>query len=132
VFVSGLASRRQLLLRVGLPIVSMVVGGTTMSRLFASILGRADAQVQQRAALLRRTWTIAGIVFTACALLGWYLIAYHRLVEIAMVLSMFQAFATMCRGLVRVKTISAVSEYFEPGRGCETHLRAAPSYSATT
>jgi hypothetical protein len=130
-FVSGLASRRELLLKVGVPMISMVAGGTALSRLFASLLGRANAQVQQRATLLRRTWAITGVVFTACALLGSYLVAYHRLVEMAMVLSMFQAIAIMCRGLVRVKMISAVSAHFETrARVRTTSARTPRSYSA--
>ena len=58
-------------------------------------------------------WTIAGVVFTVCALLGWYLIAYHGLVRAAMMLTMCQAAATICRGVVRVKIISAVDDHVE-------------------
>ncbi len=127
-FIPGLGPRRRLLSMVGLPLASMVGGGAILSRWFAAILGRSALEVQQRAALFRRMWTIAGVVFTVCALLGWYLIAYHGLVRAAMVLTMCQAAATICRGAVRVKIISAVNEHVET----RARVRTAPGRVATS
>jgi hypothetical protein len=111
-FATVVGSRRGLLVRTGVPLVNLATGGKALAGLYQSIADRSTPDVVRRASVLRTAWTASGVSWTACALLGWYL-GYQGLVRTAMLLSMCQAAATLCRGLIRTQTIEAITSHLD-------------------
>ena len=104
----GAGSRMGLLMRVGIPGVSLAVGGRALSGPFRSLDGHVAPGLAPRASRLRTRWMTAGVVLTVCAVAGW-LLGLQGFTRPAMLLSICQSIATASRGVMRATFIRDVT-----------------------
>lgn len=102
----GLGSRAWLLCQVGVPAMSLVLGGRAIGRLWAATDGSEERRRgwNDKVTRVQVVWAAAGFIWTASAIAGAVLGAQGATV-IAMVVGEVQCLATVARGLLRARVI---------------------------
>jgi len=105
--VRELGSRGWLLCQAAVPVISSVLSGRAIGRLWRAIV-QADERGAEGMKHFAVVWTGAGLVWIAAAIAGGVLGSQQAIVA-AMLASTLQSIATMVRGALRVRAINDVS-----------------------
>ncbi len=102
----GLESRAWLSSQVGVPVMSLVLGGRAIGRLWTAVRGSEERKRgwKNEVARYQVAWTAAGFIWTTGAMASAVLGAQGAMV-MAMIVSEVQCLATITRGLLRARII---------------------------
>ncbi|HVQ13614.1 MAG TPA: hypothetical protein VMS40_08485, partial [Vicinamibacterales bacterium] len=106
--IRGLESQAWLFCQVAVPVLSSVLGGRAVGRLWRAI-AHADERGAGAVKHLPVLWTAAGLVWALASIVGG-LLGFQEAIVPAMLVSTVQCIATVVRGTLRVRVINDVSD----------------------